>query len=169
MTGTDRPDLRVVDGGREDSVVRRRRFEEAHPAVVILPPCVGRWRAVVPAGLIPGDGGVAVRRALEDLRGRPDLRLGGPQDRVVAWSWPRRERLAEVAVVGILRWDRQAQPVCESVGEGAVRRGQVLDPLKLVPGLLPRRHRELLALIVGGGLGFGRSQRRVMLVGVTAA
>jgi hypothetical protein len=23
---------------------------------VILPPCAGRWRAVIPAGLIPGDG-----------------------------------------------------------------------------------------------------------------
>jgi hypothetical protein len=56
MTRNDRPDLRVVDGGREDSVVRRRRFEEAHPEAVILPPCAGRWRAVIPAGLIPGDG-----------------------------------------------------------------------------------------------------------------
>ena len=56
MTGMDRPDLRAVDGGREDSVVRRRRFEEAHPEAVILPPCAGRWRVVIPAGLIPGDG-----------------------------------------------------------------------------------------------------------------
>ena len=55
MTGMDRPDLRAVDSGREDSVVRRRRFEEAHPEAVILPPCAGRWRAVIPAGLIPGD------------------------------------------------------------------------------------------------------------------
>jgi hypothetical protein len=56
MTGKDRPDLHAVDGGREDSVVRRRRFEEAHPEAVILPPCGGRWRAIIPAGLIPGDG-----------------------------------------------------------------------------------------------------------------
>jgi len=56
MTGMDRSGLRAVDGGREDSVVRRRRFEEAHPEAVILPPCPGRWRAVIPAGLIPGDG-----------------------------------------------------------------------------------------------------------------
>jgi hypothetical protein len=56
MTGTDRPDLRAVDGGDVDSVIRRRRFEEAHPEAVILPPCAGRWRAVIPAGLIPGDG-----------------------------------------------------------------------------------------------------------------
>ena len=55
MTGAERPALRVV-GGQEDSVVRRRRFEEAHPEAVILPPCAGRWRAVVPPGLIPGDG-----------------------------------------------------------------------------------------------------------------
>ncbi|HWN62401.1 MAG TPA: hypothetical protein VNO25_17235 [Streptosporangiaceae bacterium] len=52
----DRSGLRAVDGGREDSVVRRRRFEEAHPEGVILPPCAGRWHAVIPAGLIPGDG-----------------------------------------------------------------------------------------------------------------
>jgi len=44
MTG--RPALRMVGGGAEDSVVRRRRFEEAHPEAVILPPCAGRWRAV---------------------------------------------------------------------------------------------------------------------------
>ncbi len=55
MTGTDRPDLRVVDR-REDWVVRGRRFEEAQPEAVILPPCAGRWRAVVPPGLLPGDG-----------------------------------------------------------------------------------------------------------------
>ncbi len=53
--GRDRPDLRVVDG-REDAVVRRRRFEQDHPEAVILPPTAGRWRAVVPPGLIPGDG-----------------------------------------------------------------------------------------------------------------
>ena len=51
-----RPALRVVDGtGPEDAVVRRRRFEQAHPEAVILPPAAGRWRAVVPPGLIPGD------------------------------------------------------------------------------------------------------------------
>jgi len=55
VTGAERPTLRAV-GGAEDSVVRRRRFEEAHPEAVILPPCAGRWRAVVPPGLIPGDG-----------------------------------------------------------------------------------------------------------------
>jgi len=55
MTEQDRPNLRVVVG-REDSVVRRRRFEEAHPEPAALPRCAGRWRAVIPAGLIPGDG-----------------------------------------------------------------------------------------------------------------
>jgi hypothetical protein len=55
MTRNDRPALRVADGGGEDSVIRRRRFEEAHPEAAILPPCAGRWRAVIPAGLIPGD------------------------------------------------------------------------------------------------------------------
>jgi hypothetical protein len=37
-------------------VIRRQRFEHEHPEAVILPPSAGRWRAVVPAGLIPGDG-----------------------------------------------------------------------------------------------------------------
>jgi hypothetical protein len=55
---TGRPVLRVIDGEGEpeDLVVRRQRFERAHPEAVILPPSAGRWRAVVPAGLIPGDG-----------------------------------------------------------------------------------------------------------------
>ncbi len=53
----ERPALRVVSGSApEDSVVRRRRFEHDHPDAVILPPCAGRWRAVVPPGLLPGDG-----------------------------------------------------------------------------------------------------------------
>jgi hypothetical protein len=55
VTGAERPALRAV-GGQEDAVVRRRQFEEAHPEAVILPPAAGRWRAVVPPGLIPGDG-----------------------------------------------------------------------------------------------------------------
>ncbi len=37
MTGTGRPDLRALDGGGQDSVIRRRRFEEAHPEAIILP------------------------------------------------------------------------------------------------------------------------------------
>ena len=56
MTGAERPALRVVSGGQEDAVVRRRRFEQERPEAVSLPPCAGRWRAVVLAGLIPGDG-----------------------------------------------------------------------------------------------------------------
>ena len=48
--------LRVVGGGAEDAVVRRRRFEETHPETVILAPAAGRWRAIVPPGMIPGDG-----------------------------------------------------------------------------------------------------------------
>ena len=55
MTSNDRPALRVASG-RVDSVVRRQRFEQAHPEEVILPPSAGRWRAVVPPGPIPGDG-----------------------------------------------------------------------------------------------------------------
>ena len=56
MTGAERPALRAVGGGQEDAVVRRQRFEQEHPEAVILPPAAGRWRAVIPAGLIPGDG-----------------------------------------------------------------------------------------------------------------
>ncbi len=49
--------LRLVDGSApDDPVVRRRRFEQAHPEAVILPPAASRWRAVVPADLVPGDG-----------------------------------------------------------------------------------------------------------------
>ena len=43
----------MVGRGPEDAVVRGRWFEQAHPEAVILPPAAGRWRAVVPAGLIP--------------------------------------------------------------------------------------------------------------------
>jgi len=47
VTGPCRPALHVVDGtGPQDAVVRRRRFEQAHPEAVILPPSTGRWRAV---------------------------------------------------------------------------------------------------------------------------
>ena len=53
--GRDRPELRVVDGWA-DPVLRRQRFELAHPDAVILAPSAGRWRAIVPPGLIPGDG-----------------------------------------------------------------------------------------------------------------
>ncbi len=57
MRDGGRPKLRPVGGGApEDPVVRRRRFEHAHPDAVILPPSAGRWRAVVPPGLLPGDG-----------------------------------------------------------------------------------------------------------------
>jgi hypothetical protein len=56
VTGPGRPALRVVGGDAEDAVVRRQRFEQEHPEAVILPPAAGRWRAVVPPGLIPGDG-----------------------------------------------------------------------------------------------------------------
>ena len=49
----------MIDGGAEgpeDAVIRRQRFEQAHPGAVILPPTAGRWRPVVPPGMSPGDG-----------------------------------------------------------------------------------------------------------------
>ena len=48
--------LHVVGGTHEDAVARRHTFEAAHPESVILAPAAGRWRAVVPPGLLPGDG-----------------------------------------------------------------------------------------------------------------
>ncbi len=33
-----RPQLRIVGGGPDDTVMRRKRFEDAHPEIVITPP-----------------------------------------------------------------------------------------------------------------------------------
>lgn len=51
---TERPALRGISG-REDPVLRRRRFEQDHPDVTIMPPVGGRWRAIVPPGRFPDD------------------------------------------------------------------------------------------------------------------
>jgi hypothetical protein len=42
-----RAQLRIVRGGREDAVLRRKQFEEMHPEIVITPPRTpsGRWTA----------------------------------------------------------------------------------------------------------------------------
>jgi hypothetical protein len=72
---TGRPVLRMIrgEGEPEDSVVRRQRFEQAHLEAVILPPSAGRWRAVVPAGLIPGDStGTSTTLGSWDLDGLMD-------------------------------------------------------------------------------------------------
>ena len=113
--------------------------------------------------------GVTVGGALQDLRGRRDLGFGRLQDRVLARSGPGRERRAEVTVVRVLGRDHQALPVGERGGERAVRGGQVLDPRGHLAGRLVRGQGELVALGVGGGLGFGGPQRRVVLGGVAAA
>src|SRR5271166_1011127 len=97
--------------------------------------------------------GVAVYGALEDVRGRRDLGLGGLQDGVLSWSGPGGEGRAEVAVVWVFGGDPLALAVREPGGEGAVRGGQVFDPLADVGGRLLRRQGELVALSLGGGLG----------------
>jgi hypothetical protein len=51
-----RPALHIVGGTHEDAVARRHTFEAACPESVILAPAAGRWRAVIPPGLLPGDG-----------------------------------------------------------------------------------------------------------------
>jgi hypothetical protein len=39
MSGNNsQPLLRVIGGGLEDTVVRRKQFEDAHPEIVITPP-----------------------------------------------------------------------------------------------------------------------------------
>lgn len=73
MTGQDRTDLRLVNGSApEDPVIRRKRFEQAHPEAVILPPAAGRWRAVVPPGLIPEGDGTRTTLGAWDLKGLMD-------------------------------------------------------------------------------------------------
>ena len=98
--------------------------------------------------------GVAVCGALEDVRGRRDLGLGGLQDGVLSWSGPGGECRAEVAVVGVFGGDPLALAVREPGGEGAVRGGQVFDPLADAGGWLLGGQGELVALSLGGGLGF---------------
>jgi len=56
---TDRP--RLAYTGLLSSAERRRRFEAAHPGVVIVPPATihDYWTAVVGCGRVPGDPGAA--------------------------------------------------------------------------------------------------------------
>jgi hypothetical protein len=86
----------------------------------------------------------------------------------MAASWPEREGLAQVAVGGIFGGDGHALPVGELLGEGAVRGGQVGDPLAHLARRVLWGEGELGALAVGGGVGFGRAER-VVLAGVAAA
>jgi hypothetical protein len=71
-----RPELRLVGGSVPgDPVIRRLRFERAHPEAVVLPPCAGRWRAVLLAGLVSGDGTRTTLGAWDlcDLREHPGV------------------------------------------------------------------------------------------------
>ena len=83
--------------------------------------------------------------------------LGGCKIASLPGPGQARERLAEVAVVGILGRDHQALPVGKSLGERAVPGSQVLDPLTHLGGLLARGQGELVTLSAGRGLGFGRT------------
>ncbi|MGH3201494.1 MAG: hypothetical protein ACRDP5_05495 [Streptosporangiaceae bacterium] len=53
----------------QDCVERRRRFEAEQPGVVILAPVCGhsRWRAILPFGVLPGDGTTLGANSLCDL------------------------------------------------------------------------------------------------------
>ena len=95
--------------------------------------------------------------------------MGGCKIASLAWRGPGRERLAQVAVVGVLGGDRQALPVGELLGERPVRGGQVRDPLAHLARRLPRGQGELGSLAFGGGFGFGGAQRGIVLAGVAAA
>ena len=111
---------------------------------------------------------VPVEGALEYPRGWLDLGLGRLEDGVPGGCGPGRERLAEVAVTGVFGGGHQALPVGQLFGEYVVLGGQVGDPLDRFLGLLPRGQGELVALVLGEGLGFGRAQGRVVLAGVAA-
>ena len=63
--------------------------------------------------------------------------------------------MTQVAPVGIRCGDLQALPVGEPLTELTVRSGQVLDPLARLGGRLFGDGGELVALGLGGGLGFG--------------
>jgi hypothetical protein len=106
----------------------------------------------------PSIRGLPVGVALEDLRGGPDLGLGRLQDGALGRSWPGRERLAQVPVVGILGRDHQALPFGERLGERPVAGSQVLDPLAHLGDRLPGSQGELVTLGLGTGLRFGRTK-----------
>ena len=97
--------------------------------------------------------GVAVHRALEDLRGGRDLGLGRLQDRLSARAGPGGECRTQVAVVGVVGRDGLAVPVGEPAGEGPVPGSQVGDPLVDLARRLVRGEGEFVALGAGRGLG----------------
>src|ERR1035437_7065250 len=116
------------------------------------------WQNPGPMLLANDKVSVAVGGTFEGVWGWPDLRFGRLQDRVVDRSRPRREGLAQVAVIGILGWDLQALPVRELAGEGAVLGGEVFDPLAHLRGRLLDGPGELVALSRSGGVR-GRGAR----------
>src|SRR5439155_14095965 len=103
--------------------------------------------------------GAGVVREGGHRRAWADLGLGRLQDGVLSRSWPGRERLAEVSVAGILGRDRLALPFGERVGERLVGGGQVVDPLARLRDGLSWGQGQLVALGLGGGQWFGRTER----------
>jgi hypothetical protein len=97
---------------------------------------------------------VVARDAFQYPFGRLDLGLGRLQDRVSVGAGPGGEGGAEVLVVGIFGGDHQALPFGQLVGEGAVLRSQVRDPLPDLRDLLPCGQGELVALSLGYRLRF---------------
>jgi hypothetical protein len=75
-----RPQLIVIPGGRLDAAERRQLFERAHPEVTFVEPIRSwdRWRAVVPAGSVPGEPDAAIIG---------DLGLSGLMDKLEL-IWP---------------------------------------------------------------------------------
>jgi hypothetical protein len=103
---------------------------------------------------------IAARDSFQYPHGRLDLRFGRLQDRVPAGAGPAGKRWAEVFMIRVFGGGHQALPVGQLVGEGAVLRGQVGDPLGELRDLLSRGQGELLTLLLRGELGFGGAQRR---------
>jgi hypothetical protein len=110
--------------------------------------------------------GLTVHDALQDPRRGTDLRFGRLQDRIAGRSGPGGERLAEVAVAGVLGGIIR---LCQPFGEGPAPGGQVLDPQARPGNVLPGSPAEPGALGIGSSRRFGRTERGEPLTRMPAA